>query len=525
MSFGEGCSSENYDSDAFIEWAHKHAVPISVPKNDKDFNDLQFFNAVLGSARIVAVGESAHYLREWNRWRARLFKYLVLEHGFTTFVLESALVEGRIVHDYVAGADHDHDTVAAAINNVWGVWTEINELIRWMRDWNSDPSKPFKLHFYGMDGTGNWSHAKNAYHAVLKYLVYVDQPHANSFARSLEKTVHEISFETRTEFPSHALRMAVGDAQLIVNQIEQARTVYIELSSRDDYDWALRSAQILRDVLLCLAQTDPDFKKGFREFWNVRDISMTESLHWILEREGFNTGTVIGAHNTHLQRYPLRTEKATSMGSYFANRFGRKTMLVVGAASSLSLKGDAPIAESNQATYSLVGPDSFFLDFRQAPKGGPVANWLAQERPDRSNLRYQPVCAGEAWDCILFHRTLSTATVEWPAFLYSPYATPPNNLDRFSGRYTIYGFLAVVNTLDVYYDKGGLFTDGQDDISGEIFPPYRAQIYYCEDSQFRWKVWPSLIAFEEINDGMKVSVKTPGGKTYHGYRTSDAKLK
>ena len=60
---------------------------------------------------------------------------------------------------------------------------------------------------------------------------------------------------------------------------------------------------------------------------------------------------------------------------------------------------------------------------------------------------------------------------------------------------------------------------GQDDTSGEVFPPYRARIHYCEDGRFRWTVWPSILEFHETNDGISVSVATPGGGLYRGTRS------
>ena len=507
--------------DAFIKWARAQAMPLTIPRQDVNYDDLQFLSSVIGNKRVVAVGESAHYLYEWNRWRARVFKYLAIEHGFTTFVLESALVEGRLVHEYVAGADHDRDSVASAINNVWGVWAEINELIRWMRDWNQDPDRPHELRFYGMDGSGNWAHARFAYHAIQDYARRVDPALGEQIKRQFEEKVEEVTLESRAAISGSTFRELVGAAGLLVSRIEQARIAYVESSSPDDYDWALRSAEIFRDVFQALAQTDSDFQIGFRQFWNVRDVSMARSLQWIREREGPDTGIVVGAHNTHLQRYPVRVQRATSMGSYFISRFGHEDILLIGATSDRSLKGEPPIQESNQAAYARVGPDCFLLDLREAPAGGPVADWLDVERPDRSNLRYQPVCAGKAWDCLLFHRTLSTATVERPAFLHSTPLDNPDNLERFIGRYIIYGFLAAVNTLDVYCESGILYTDGQDDTSGEVFPPYRAQMHFCADGRFRWSVWPSILEFNDTSENITVSVTTPGGGIYRGERIGD----
>jgi erythromycin esterase len=512
------------NEEAFVAWARQQATPLSIPRQDDDYDDLAFLPDVLGDKRIIAVGESAHYLHEWNRWRARLFKFLAQEHGFTTFVLEFALVEGRRVYDYVAGAEDDWDNIAAAINNVWGVWAEINELIRWMREWNANPNRPHELRFYGMDGTGNWAHARHVYTAVHGFAARVDQALADDIAREFEQAVEEVTFATRDEVSPTRFRELIAAAALVVSRIEQARIAYTAASSRDDYDWGLRCAQILRDVFLNLAQTEVDFEVGLRQFWNVRDVSMAESLHWIREREGMDAGMVLGAHNTHLQLYPVRTQKATSMGSYYAARFGRDDILCIGTASERSLKGEMPTPDSNQAAYGKVDGDCYFLDLRAAPDSGPVADWLAVERPDRSNLRYQPVCAGDAWDCLLFHRTLSTGTVELPGYLDAPPAAYPDaDLAQFSGRYVIYGFLAAVNTMDVYFEDGRLYTDGQDDTSGEVFPPYRAEVHYCSDGRFRWTVWPSILTFAADEAGIKVSVATPGGALYHGQRVGEAR--
>ena len=510
--------------DAFVAWARAHAIPISIPGTDESYDDLRFLDAWLDEKRILLVGESAHYLHEWNRWRARLFKYLALHHGYTTFVLECGLVEGRLVHDYVAGADTQWNEIARAINNVWGVWAEINELIRWMREWNARPDRPFELRFYPMDGTANWTHAGRAYEAVHAFAARVDPALAEDMEAWLAGGVAEVSLAGRTEVSDARYCDLIGAASLVVSRIEQARLAYTAASSFDDYDWSLRAAQILRDVLMAIAQTEADFEVGVRQLWNVRDVSMAESLRWIREREGQDAGMVVGAHNTHLQLHPVRVQKATSMGSYYAARYGRDDLLFIGAASERSVKGEAPDPDCNQAAYAEVGPECYFLDLRDAPREGPVGDWLSVERPDRSNLRYQPVCPGAAWDCLLFHRTLSTAKVELPEYLSAePAELPPEKLAPLAGRYVIRGFLAAVNTLDVYYQDGVIYTDGQDDTSGELFPPYRASLHYGSDGRFRWSVWPAIIEFHQGERLGEVTMVTPGGAVYQGERIGEAR--
>ena len=187
------------DSGPFVAWAKGQARPLSIPRTDENYDDLCFLEEVIGDARIVAMGENAHYWHEWNRFRARLFKYLVEAHGFNTFVLESGLVEGRNIHEYVAGADVDWNTVVKSVTNAWGVWAEVQDLIRWMRDYNANPDRDRELRFYGMDGTGNWFHAQHAFNAVVEFARKVDADVANDVERSFEGPVRDINFDRRGE--------------------------------------------------------------------------------------------------------------------------------------------------------------------------------------------------------------------------------------------------------------------------------------------------------------------------------------
>jgi len=56
---------------------------------------------MIGNSRIVAVSEAVHAARQPLEFRNRLIKYLVEEMGFTAIALESGVVEGRLLNDYV----------------------------------------------------------------------------------------------------------------------------------------------------------------------------------------------------------------------------------------------------------------------------------------------------------------------------------------------------------------------------------------------------------------------------------------
>ena len=52
---------------------------------------------------MVAIGESAHYNREFFQLRHRVLSYLAERHHFTAYLQRSGFVEGWLVNDWVRG--------------------------------------------------------------------------------------------------------------------------------------------------------------------------------------------------------------------------------------------------------------------------------------------------------------------------------------------------------------------------------------------------------------------------------------
>lgn len=505
-------------SKEFIAWARDNAIEVEIPERESDLHQLDRLSAMIEDTPIIALGENAHYLHEWNHLRFRLFQYLVKKHDFSVFVLESGFVEGKVVHDYVSGADIDFVRVVDAITNAWGVWSELQELITWMRTYNEGKPDGQKLKFYGMDGSGNWSHAKKTYASLHEYLLTVSDELAAGFSDNFKAAVDQVSFETRLEIGCEEWRRLGYEASRLISRLEQGRVEFAALGGLDAFEWALRYAFILRDQFHCWAETQEDFQVGFKTFWNIRDAAMADQLEWIIEREGPDAGMLIGAHNNHLQQFPVRLQQATSMGSYLTQRIGREKTLFICATSGKSAKGDTPVPDSNQATYSAVGLDSFIIDLRDAPSTGPVHDWLSKARMDRSNLRFQPVAPGAAWDCVFFLSDVTIAHVDVPPRMRPKRGEEkPDAYPALVGRYQIDGFLAAINTLDITFEDGVLCADGTDDTSGELFPPFKVPLQRTEDGRFIWPNWPATL---ELRADGGTQIVMPGMGVYDGRRVS-----
>ena len=70
----------------FIAWANENAHPLKSFET-ADFNDLAFLEKAVGGARLVTLGESQHYTKEFNAITSRIFEFLVSKMGFSVFVL------------------------------------------------------------------------------------------------------------------------------------------------------------------------------------------------------------------------------------------------------------------------------------------------------------------------------------------------------------------------------------------------------------------------------------------------------
>jgi erythromycin esterase-like protein len=165
-------------------------IPLSTDDPDAETADLAGLLPLVGSSRVVALGEATHGTREFFRLKHRVFRFLVRDAGFSVFALEISAEAGRRVDDYIR---HGTGSARAAVN-AFEFWTwkteEVLALIEWMRTWNlAHPSRP--LTFAGINATG----ARR------------DQ----QMARNVERVLHESGQDGRIVVWAHNAHVSSGD--------------------------------------------------------------------------------------------------------------------------------------------------------------------------------------------------------------------------------------------------------------------------------------------------------------------------
>ena len=412
-------------------WIAATAVPLRSVELQGDLDDLQPLARMVGSGRVVALGESTHGAHEPLAFRNRLFRYLVERLGFTAIALETGLPESRAIAVFVAGGSGaPPPTEAARIAGesfTWGFgnFAENVELIRWMRAYNDDPRRHRKVRFYGVDlslgGPQGSTPTPAAIESALRYLARVDAPAASRLRPRFAPLIRHLPGDpsSRISTAEHdSLTSAIG---ALVQQLERGRGAYAAASSNEEHAWALRAAVTAQQGdLVHRAQAPPSPDGGispgaWREI-EARDSAMAENVRWALEQEGHSGRMLVFAHDMHVKNAPTvggpwKLERPPgAMGQHLRRALGDQ-FVIVG-----SVGGRKPAADPTGIDSALarVGRPPFVLDLRGASAPA-VRHWLAAEHAldvnDGSTIRLRP---GSAFDVLLYLGPLTAARPNAP---------------------------------------------------------------------------------------------------------------
>ncbi|MET8870793.1 erythromycin esterase family protein [Nocardia sp. NPDC004604] len=290
-------------------------------------DDLEWLDDAIGDARVVAIGESAHYNRESYRLRHRLTRYLVERHGFSGYALEPGFTEAWPTDAWVRGTT-DIDQLGPLMGNgmvqLMLMWTEMRAHLEWMRQYNRTAARP--VGFYGVDLGGSNVSLLPGLDAVAAYLAEADpefdvdskiRQTAASFAPpsplsapAAIETYGRLATETRDA-------LTAGLAQLAA-RMSGRRLDYVRRTTVDDYERAMRTLRLtitLDSVVRAMADGD------LQTVMCNRDAAMADTVEWLLHRED---RIVVAAHNGHIQRWPTTQPwpPGTPMGMHLADRIG-----------------------------------------------------------------------------------------------------------------------------------------------------------------------------------------------------------
>lgn len=261
-----------------IQAIRKYIYPLRTYEADGgDPRDLNVLDSLIGSSKVVALGEVSHGSSEIFKMKNRIIQYLAANKGFDVFSIEANMPESYKVNDYSVRGEGDPDKLIAGMY----FWTwrteEVLDMVKWMRKFNQ-PQK--RIEFTGFD--------MQFYEGAVDELI--DAFKGNAEAQDKISALNEMLGKIRASSRNNRGLIAVGKEEM-----EEVKSLLSFLKSSvetsfqtQDKEWLLQNITIIEQYL---------GKNSF--LW--RDKCMADNLLWI-KNNNPESKFIIWAHNAHIQK-------------------------------------------------------------------------------------------------------------------------------------------------------------------------------------------------------------------------------
>lgn len=414
---------------AFRAWVHAHAHVVRTVGSDADpvgddeltpaaltgpLADLAPLRAVVGDARVLAVGEPFHGVHEPLVLRNRIVRYCVLALHCTAVALETGLAPSRALDAYVQGRVPDRSpaasdsALAAAFSYGFGRLRENLALLHWLHRYNAIRPAAERVRVYGIDLTGQvFPTATRALDAVFAYLDGADPALGRTERAHNGALSTQFRIDTFPDLSAAEQDRIAGQVVDLVARLRARRPSLVAATGADDYAWALQQAVNAEQDLAFLRRAPAGFWQHFRTrrltpadsfgtMRPIREAAIAENVAWVLARERGRAGgrarVVLFAHDMHLQGHPFRGEGPVAgllagvapAGMHLRAMLGPDLVVLathVGQTEGFPV-GASPLppdVAGFDAMLTAPGVAGYLVDLRTLPVNGPLREWFAQE--------------------------------------------------------------------------------------------------------------------------------------------------
>ena len=359
-------------------WVETHAIPFGATEFQTDHSDLDFFRDLIGDAQVVGMGEQTHGTHEFFTMRHRLLEYMVSELGFTLFAVESGWGPAMTANRYVVHGEGLRGSAASALQNFFPGSREFDQLLRWMRGWNSDPAHP-TVQLVGLDlfypGEG------------LKWAVKTVEPAGHTFGVSTGSLLDRLARAFQRIHYASGASTYYDICHEIAGLLLEERPVYEDLLTEADLGLVDHARRVLE--MKVNYPTESPHPAGII----YRDKHMAENPLWWLDHEGEVARMAIWAHNGHIARNweewewrPLGFHLAEALGNdYVAIGFStcKGTLFAGDAEGTQRTTWDVPEYPSESSAAALCHADipNYVLDLRTLDPETPGGQFFSSSRP------------------------------------------------------------------------------------------------------------------------------------------------
>ncbi|MDR2534127.1 MAG: erythromycin esterase family protein [Tannerellaceae bacterium] len=329
---------------------------ICSPAGNEGLINANILTDLAGRARVIAVGEGSHFIKEYWEMRRRLFELFHKEHNVRIFAMEFGFSEALLVDRWIGGEASAADlrNFSESIDN-WGA----GSTMRWLRSYNSAAGGG--ISFAGIDIP---EAAGTLLPSLLPFTDYVK-------SISLPTGDLQEAIEISDEFASGSVVAAAAKWQTLpesrrdrltsilsntLMRFTTLRDYYTQTIPAKDYSVALRhlEAALYADYMI-RAVAQAGTAGAFMPDMSAREYFMARSVIWHLDANPGQRIYLI-AHNNHIQKTNVVYGKHTAaipMG-YYLQRFLGAEYCAIALTSSDNHTADMSPDSSRPAGFAVV---------------------------------------------------------------------------------------------------------------------------------------------------------------------------
>lgn len=389
------------------QWLRDNAQQLDTIDPSADLDDLSALADMTKNARVVAIGENSHFIREFAHARHRLVRYLVERCGYTAVAFESGFSEGFDVDAWLHGtgsADDLDELAESSFPSGTARPREVRDMLSWLRDYNQQGSIP--VHFLGVDVPEAAGSVINSLDPVITYAEKVDDSllpplmHTRDLAEITAGRTMAQAAPRYLEMPDDQQDALTASLSRLIDYVDCVADKYIAANSRESFDiarWHLEAARSGDHHLRAIAGAYDG--TSLPAAATARERFMAESVRWWLDRLDPDTKIVLLAHNAHIQRTPVVYDgeiQVYPMGYHLARMLGEQYAAVGVTSSAGTTAALEPDGTSEPYGFAvqdvpLAPPEAGSVEaaFTKSDAGLSLAN-LRALRNDMANLGEQP---------------------------------------------------------------------------------------------------------------------------------------
>ncbi|MET9954692.1 erythromycin esterase family protein [Streptomyces sp. NPDC006339] len=366
----------------------------------RPLTDDRALDRVVGSAKVVGIGEATHSSAEFFETKHRIFERLVEERGFTTFALEANWSTGLLIDDYVRFGKGDiRKIMRDEFRHAYAFWNteEYLDLFTWMRRHNQrHPGHPVRFMGNDLGYAG-----PRVFDEVLGHVARTRPgllPRFRELYRS-SRPADGVAVDTWMNAyltrPLAERRAMAADAHRALTLLERQKPAGQDRKAREAHAWAVQHARAIAQVGAEYAH-DLNTPDGVAAAMLYRDQVMAENTVWWQRHTGDRM--VLSAHNGHIGYETTMPDHYPRLqGAFLRDALGRDYVSIgtTFGRGSFNARDTGTAGEPVRVfTVGPLGPDSnehvldrvarrpFLLDLRTATPE--AREWLSAARPSRA---------------------------------------------------------------------------------------------------------------------------------------------